>query len=300
MMHRKNFLSLDTVHLNAVNGALDSVRRSHASGLILGVFSLTAIALAGCVTTVNKPSSMMTAAQTPANPTAAAQARTGLAASFIQSGDLDAAQRTLARALESDPRSPEANNMMGVLLQRAGGEANQIKAEEYFKKSISYKSDYASAHNNYGVFLSTQKRYQEAYDQFEIAGNQLGYADRAAALENLGRTALILGKKAEAQEAFIRALETNNNSQISRFELAEMMLQQDRVQTARKLYDEFLKFAGDEPQSARSLWLGMRIAQKTQDSGRLEFLASRLELEYPDSQECQHYHELLKSGAAWN
>ena len=295
MMHRKYLWNLNTI-----KSVVDSVRRPHASRLFVCAFGLTTVTLTGCVTTVNKPSSMMTAAQTPANPTAAAQARTGLAASFIQSGDLDAAQRVLAKALESEPRSPEANNMMGVLLQRAGGAANQVKAEEYFKKSISYNNDFAAAHNNYGVFLSTQKRYQEAYAQFEIAGNQLGYADRAAALENLGRTALILGKKAEAQEAFIRALEINNNSQISRFELAELMLQQDRVQTARKLYDEFLKFAGDEPQSARSLWLGMRIAQKTQDSGRLEFLSGRLELEYPDSPECQHYHELLKSGAAWN
>jgi type IV pilus assembly protein PilF len=295
MIHRKYLWDSSTV-----KSVLGAIRRPHIYSLFLCVSSLSTVLLTGCETVVNSPSSMMTASQSPPNPIASALARTGLAASFIQSGDLDAAQRTLAKALESDPKSPEANNMMGVLLQRAGGDSNQVKAEEYFKKSISYKSDFAQAHNNYGVFLSTQKRYQEAYAQFEIAGNQLGYADRASALENLGRTALVLGKKAEAQDAFIRALEINNNSQIARFELSELMLQQDRIQTSRKLYDEYLKLAGDQPQSARSLWLGMRIAQKTQDSGRLQFLSSRLEMEFPDSPECQHYHDLLKSGAIWN
>lgn len=294
MTHRK-----DLSNLNAVKNVINSIR-PHVYGLSFLIVGLSAVALSGCETVVSTPSSMMTATQTPPNPVAAAQARAGLAASFIQSGDLDAAQRSLAKALASDPKSPEANNLMGVLLQRAGGASNQIKAEEYFKKAISYNSDFAAAHNNYGVFLSGQKRYQEAYDQFEIAGNHLGYADRAAALENLGRTALLLGKKAEAQDAFIRALEVNNQSQVARFELAELMLQQNRVQTASKLYDEFLKLGGDQPQSARSLWLGMRIAQQTQDAGRLQFLASRLELEYPNSPENQHYHELLKSGATWN
>ena len=295
MIDRKYLLNLNTV-----KRGVGSMGRPHTYGLFFCILSLGALTLTGCETVVNSPSSMMTASKSPPNPTASALARTGLAASFIQNGELDAAQRSLAKALESNPKSPEANNMMGVLLQRAGGDSNQVKAEEYFKKSISYKSDFAQAHNNYGVFLSTQKRYQEAYAQFEIAGNQLGYADRAAALENLGRTALVLNKKAEAQDAFIRALEINASSQVANFELAELMLPQDRVQTARKLYDQYLKLAGDEPQSARSLWLGMRIAQKTQDSGRLQFLSSRLELEYPNSQECQHYHQLVKSGAAWN
>lgn len=295
MMYRKNVWNLDTVQR-----VVRSIGRPRSYGLLFCFCGVNAVLLTGCETTVNSPSSMMTASQSPANPSASALARTGLAAQFIQNGDLDAAQRSLAKALDSDPRSPEANNMMGVLLQRAGGEQNQVKAEEYFKKSISYKSDFAQAHNNYGVYLSTRKRYQEAYEQFEIAGNQLGYADRASALENLGRTALILDKKAEAQEAFIRALEVNHSSLVAHFELAELLLTQDRVQTASKLYNEYLKLVGDQPQSARSLWLGMRIAQKTQDAGRLQFLSERLELEYPNSDECKHYHDLLKSGAEWN
>ncbi len=285
-------------NLNAFQRVTRLLDLSRTYGFMFYILGVTLL-LTGCETTVSSPSSMMTAAQSPANPSASALARTGLAAQFIQNGDLDAAQRSLAQALESDPRSPAANNMMGVLLQRAGGEKNQKKAEEYFKRSISYKDDFAPARNNYGVYLSARKRYQEAYKQFEIAGNQLGYSDRASALENLGLTALVLGKTAEAQDAFIQAIEVNRYSLVAHVELAELLLKQDRVQTASQLYNQYLKLDADQPQRARSLWLGMRIAKKTQDLGRLQFLSDRLELEYPESDEYKQYHDLLKSGAAW-
>ncbi len=294
MMYGKYFYNL-----NAFQPTTCRVGRSRSNRFMFYIVGMM-IMLPGCETTVSKPSSMMTTAQSPANPTASALARTGLAAQFIQNGNLDAAQRSLVQALESDPRSPAANNMMGVLLQRAGGESNQKKAEEYFKRAISYKDDFAPARNNYGVYLSSRKRYQEAYKQFEIAANQLGYSDRASALENLGLTALVLGKTADAQDAFIRTLEVNRNSLVAHVELVDILLKQGRVQTASQLYNQYLKIDADQPQRARSLWLGMRIAKKTEDLGRLQFLSERLALEYPESVEYKQYQTLLNSGAAWN
>lgn len=279
-----------------------SVRQNKNFGLAaFGVcLGLSTGMLTGCETVNTAPVSMMKTGQSPANPEAAARARVGIAAQYIRSGELDAAQRSLAEALETSPRLPEANSMMGVLLQREGSEPNQIKAEEYFKRAISYQQDYAPAHNNYGVFLSGRKRYAEAYTQFEIAGSQLGYADRSAALENLGKTALVLGKTAAAQQAFTQALQANRDSVVARFELAEIFLKQNRIQIAQTLYDEYLRLLGDQQQSARSLWLGMRIAKEVQDTGRLQSLAERLQLVYPNSDEYLHYRELVRTGAAWN
>lgn len=289
--------------INVIQRVSAFARPNQSYGLatiLMCVGGLSAVMLTGCETTVTVPTSMMKTGQSPANPEAAALARVGIAAQFIRSGDLDAAQRSLATALETSPRLPEANNMMGVLLQREGSEPNQIKAEEYFKRAIADKADFAQAHNNYGVFLSSRKRYAEAYTQFEIAGSQLGYADRSAALENLGKTALVLGKQAAAQQAFTQALQANSDSTIARFELAEIFLKQNRIQVARSLYDEYLQRLGDQEQSSRSLWLGMRIAKELQDMGRLQSLAERLQLVYPNSDEYLHYRELVKTGAAWN
>lgn len=289
--------------INAIQCVSAFVRPKQSYALatfLMCVGGLSAVMLAGCETTVTIPTSMMKTGQSAANPEAAALARVGIAAQYISSGDLDAAQRSLAAALETSPRLPEANNMMGVLLQREGSEPNQNKAEEYFKRAIAEKEDFAQAHNNYGVFLSSRKRYVEAYTQFEIAGSQLGYADRSSALENLGKTALVLGKQAAAQQAFTQALQANRDSTTARFELAEIFLKQNRIQVARSLYDEYLQRIGGQEQSPRSLWLGMRIAKELQDMGRLQSLAERLQLVYPNSDEYLHYRELVKTGAAWN
>ncbi|WP_228254788.1 type IV pilus biogenesis/stability protein PilW [Aquirhabdus parva] len=286
-------------HIRRISEGNGSLRNNVPVGVVSALLLSIAV-LTGCQSTVSEPGSMMKAAQSPPNPEAAARARTAMAAEYIKSGDLDAAQRSLAIALKTEPRLPEANNMMGVLLQQEGSEPNQIKAEEYFKKAIALKDDFAQARNNYGVFLSSRKRYAEAYTQFELAGSQLGYTERYAALENLGLTAEVLGKPAEAQQAFTQALQANRNSLVARFELAQIFLGQNRVQAARSLYDEYLQLLGGQPQSARSLWLGMRIAHQTQDMGRLQSLAERLQLSYPNSPEYQHYNELLKTGAAWD
>lgn len=297
MMRKKQFQ-----RINAIQSVKGLVGQNKAYGFaaLLVCGGLSAVLLTGCETTATAPVSMMKTGQSAANPEAAALARVGIAAQYIRSGDLDAAHRNLTDALEAFPRLPEANNMMGVLLQREGSEPNQIKAEEHFKRAIANKEDFAQARNNYGVFLSSRKRYAEAYTQFELAGSQLGYSDRSAALENLGRTAVILGKQAEAQKAFTQALQTNSESVVARFELAEIFLKQNRVQTARSLYDEYLRLSGDQQQSARSLWLGMRIAKESQDTGRLQSLTERLQQVYPDSNEYRHYRELVKTGAAWN
>ena len=298
MMRNKKLQRMSEIQ--SVNGFFRPNKSYGLVSLLVCLGGLSAVMLTGCETTVTTPKSMMQTGQSPANPEAAALARVGIAAQYIRSGDLDAAQRSLADALETSPRLPEANNMMGVLLQREGSEPNQIKAEEYFKRAIADKADFAQARNNYGVFLSSCKRYAEAYTQFELAGSQLGYADRSAALENLGRTALVLGKQAAAKQAFTQALQTNSNSTIARFELSQIFLKENRIQLARSLYDEYLQLTGDQQQSPQSLWLGMRIAKETQDTGRLQSLAERLQLVYPNSDEYLHYQELVKTGAAWN
>lgn len=234
------------------------------------------------------------------NPEQAARTRTAIAAEYIKKGDLDSAKQHLERALKADPRSAEAYNMMGILLQREGSEINLQKAEGYYRKAISLKDDFAQAHNNYGVYLSQQKRHREAYKQFSIAGATLGYEGRAAALENLGRTALLLGEATQAQQAFESALKAEPNLLVARFELAELLLGQGRVRESTALYDEYVRLLGKNPQGSRSLWLGMRLARLQQKPAQLQQYASELQQRYPDSEENRRYQQLKNSpGMPW-
>ncbi|MEP7535400.1 type IV pilus biogenesis/stability protein PilW, partial [Acinetobacter baumannii] len=143
------------------------------------------------------------------DPEKAVKVRTQLAAEYIRSGDLDSAKRSLDQALSVDSRDATANMMMGILLQQEGSKPNLEKAEHYFKRAISSEPDNAQARNNYGTYLYQMERYNDAIEQFRIAGATLGYDQRYQALENLGRIYLKLGDIASAEKTFKQALLAN-------------------------------------------------------------------------------------------
>ena len=84
------------------------------------------------------------------DPVAAARARVAIAAEYIQKGQPELALQHLQRALEQDPKSAEAYNIMGVLLEQ---DDNLSKAEQHYQKALSLNRDYPQARNNYGVLL---------------------------------------------------------------------------------------------------------------------------------------------------
>lgn len=216
-----------------------------------------------------------------------ARVRTSLAAQYIRKNELDAAQRQLEKAFAANSRYAPAYDMMGVLLQQEGSRLNLEKADEYFKKAIALDADFEQARNNYGVYLSQMKRYSEAAAQFEIAGSALGYEGRIGALENLGRTYLQLGDNAAAAKAFLRALEGNRNSLIAHIELVDLLLEQNRVQQAQRLYDETSILVQGQGVSPRLMLQGIKLAAAQNDIKQRQQLSRQLLSAYPLSIEAK-------------
>lgn len=234
------------------------------------------------------------------DPEQAARTRTAIAAQYIQSGELDAAKRHLQQALEANPRSAAAHNMMGVLLQTEGSAINLQRAEESYRRAIELQPDFAQAQNNYGVFLFKQQRYAEALQRFELAGTALGYEGRAGALENLGRTALLLDNTERAQQAFEQAIRADRSLTVARYQLAQLLLDQGRLSEASRWFNEYQQLLGRTPLDAAGLWLGMRIARLQQDQSRLQDYALQLQQRYPNSEQYQRYLRILQTpGTAW-
>lgn len=172
--------------------------------------------------------------KTTKDPKKAVQVRTQLAAEYIKSGDLDAAKRALDQALEVNSRDSMANMMMGVLLQQEGSATNLEKADTYFKRAISEEPTNAQARNNYGTYLYQLKRYNDAIEQFTIAGATLGYDQRYRALENLGRIYVLLGDRVNAEKSFKQALQANRDSYVSMLELSEIFICNSKCQRRLK------------------------------------------------------------------
>lgn len=248
--------------------------------------ALVALLLTACV---QEPVSM-----SKVDPAAGARDRVAIAAEHLRNGDDEKAQLQVRRALDLDRRSPEAYNMLGILLDRDGDKRG---AEKAYKKAVKLRSNFSQAHNNYAVFLFKNGKYKKAYKQFELAAQDLSYDLRPQAFEGMGRSALKLGKKSEAQHAFIRALKANPDLPGALLELADLQFQQGELNSARTAYLRFLTLTEKIPQTAQSLWLGIRIERQLGDKGDKNALASyelALKRLYPASEEYKRYQESLK------
>lgn len=223
---------------------------------------------------------------------AAARDRVAIAAEFIRQGEDDKALIYIQQALKSDPDSAEAHNLMGVLMERDG---NAKAADRAFRKAIRLRDDYAQAHNNYGSFLFRQKKYKAALKQYQAASDDITYANRALALEGLGRSAWMLERHDDARVAFTRALNLDGDLPVATLYMAEIRLQQNKYEEARSLYRRFLALTRDVPQSAQSLWLGIRLERRFGDRDALASYELALKRLYPDSPEYQQYQASLKT-----
>ena len=210
-----------------------------------------------------------------------------LAQGYIEKGNRESARHHLRKAGEIDKSSPEAMETLARLYQLEGEPA---LAEQTFKKAIKRKKNFTLANNNYGVFLFGAKRYEEALAQFELAASDLDYDGRAAALVNVGRTALLLGKNERAKAAFEHATVLDRGLAEPHIELADMSFQRQEYADAKKHLDRYQALG---QQSSRSLLLAIRLERifgnKDKEASYLLVLKNR----FPYSKEYLEYKQTM-------
>lgn len=224
------------------------------------------------------------------DPIAGARARVAIAAEYLQKDQPELALQSLQRALELDPKSAEAYNIMGALLERDDA---IDKAEQSYRKALSLKPNYPQARNNYGVMLYRQKRYKDAMEQFSLAANDLSYENRETSLVYLGQVALQLHDNVKAKTTFERALKLNSHLTEPALELAVMAFEAQDYPVANSYYQRFLRSLGQDVQSARSLWFGIRLTRITGDQNALASYELALKRLYSNSPEYQAYLESM-------
>lgn len=239
--------------------------------LLTGV--LLAVCVSGCVTesTGGLPD--------PAPPESRVQAQLDLARGYLEQGNMDRARTSLNKALEIDSRSVEAYVLLGVL---NAAERDWGVAEKHFKTALSINARDAMALNNYGSFLYSRGRYDEAVRYLRLLVQDTDYRARSQAYENLGLAELKVGDREAARASFGRALQLSFSQPRSNLELATLAYEDGRMTEAAGYYDAFRAQA---PQTARSLCLGMKISQNQGDSDRMASYALALNNLFPDSPE---------------
>ncbi|MDO5050396.1 MAG: type IV pilus biogenesis/stability protein PilW [Moraxella equi] len=260
---------------------------------------LTAL-LAGCQSTSQSSSTVYQGtdpSQRKRDKSELAQARTALAGQFIAQRQLDAAKRQLDEALEADSRYAPAYDMMGNLLRVEGSPSNVAKADEYFKKAISLDPEFTQARNNYGVYLSERGRYQEAIEQFNIAGGTLGYRNRAGALENLGLTYLKMNNPAAAEVAFNKAMETERGTVVAKMEMIDILINRRESLKAKEYFEDLksLSQMHGQPMPPRLIYQGIRLNILQNNRQEIQRLSSQLLSQYPLSDEAKKLKQWLNN-----
>lgn len=260
---------------------------------------LTAL-LAGCQSTSQSSSTVYQGtdpSQRKRDKSELAQARTALAGQFIAQRQLDAAKRQLDEALEADSRYAPAYDMMGNLLRVEGSPSNVAKADEYFKKAISLDPEFTQARNNYGVYLSERGRYQEAIEQFNIAGGTLGYRNRAGALENLGLTYLKMNNPAAAEAAFNKAMETERGAVVAKMEMIDILINRRESLKAKEYFEDLksLSQMHGQPMPPRLIYQGIRLNILQNNRQEIQRLSSQLLSQYPLSDEAKKLKQWLNN-----
>lgn len=210
-----------------------------------------------------------------------------MALGYVDKGNRESARHHLTKAFEIDKSSAQATNAMAMLYQLEG---EQTLAEEQFKLALKRDKNLTVAHNNYGIFLYNQKRYPEAFAQFELAAADLAYANRSQALTNVGRAALKLGNEPRAKAAFEHACILDRKNADAFIELADINFQQQEYADAKRNLDVYTAI-GDH--SARSLMLGIRLERVFGNKDKEASLALMLKSKFPYSKEFLDYKQKL-------
>lgn len=117
----------------------------------------------------------------------AAKARVELALGYLAENNQAQAKINLDKALEHAPQYYLVHSAFAYYYQKQGDVSS---AEQSYKNAIKADPKQGDIYNNYGAFLCTEKRFTEAYAEFDLALKAENYYRQADTYENKALCAL--------------------------------------------------------------------------------------------------------------
>jgi type IV pilus assembly protein PilF len=247
------------------------------------VVLLCAALVAGCATT---PDDAQIAPKQSAE--RRAQLHAELGASYMRRGQYNIALDELNQALAAKSDSALANYVMAVLQSRLG---KADAAERYFKRAIAVKKDYPDAEHEYGVFLCSHGRPEEAFKWFDKVLKDPLYSARALVSLHAGECMLRrrnpdLGAASRYIDA---ALRVDPRLPAALIAMSETQFRMGTYLQARAYIERFFATGRQTP---RALLLGAKIEHAMQSDDVAARYAKKLDQKYPKSPEAGQVRQL--------
>jgi len=207
-----------------------------------------------------------------------------------KAGNLEAAERSLQRAIKLQPRSAQALNNLGIVYF---DQRKYQDAIDTYNRAIDLTAGaYAEAHNNVGNAYRALGRSAEAIEAYERAIERR--ANYPEAYNNLGSALRDLRKFEQAEMSYQRAIALRPDYYEAVDNMASLLIMQERYEDTLRPLSEILKA---QPNRASSLLLVARAQMGRHSIRQAESALKAYLKQRPDSAEAlimmgQICHEL--------
>jgi type IV pilus assembly protein PilF len=246
--------------------------------------------LGACVTEKTNNNPNITPNSRPkADMTAAAKANTQLGLAYASQGNLELALAKLRKAVDQDSSIAQAHAGLGYIYWKQGDAG---EAQNEYQRAIDLDPVDPDIRNNYGVFLCSQRRYDEGDRNFMLALKNHDYSTPAQAWTNAGLCARQAGDQNRSDSDFREALRIDPNFPEALQEMASNSYKQQNYQLTQSLLDRYFKVGAQNPSV---LLLAMHNQQALGNDDGARRYELKLIREYPESDEVA---QLLKQRSA--
>ena len=219
-------------------------------------------------------------------PDKVAQLNLELGLAYMGKNENETALKKLRKALKADPQFADAHNAIAILYSRLG---KVEKAGSHYEKAVRFAPNDSRSLNNYGQYLCANGQRKKADTMFKRALENPLYQTPEFAHLNAGLCAKENQDLEQAEVHFRAALKQDPLLARALYQMADLSHTLKRFMPARGYIERYSETAR---QSARSLWLAVRIEKALGDRDAEASYALRLKNKFPDSQETRL---LLKS-----
>lgn len=203
----------------------------------------------------------------------------GMAAAYLQRGQMDAAVERAQRALQEDRHSARAHYMMAIVRERLG---EREAAEQSFRRAVELEPNNPDFRNAWGAVLCRQQRYDEAAKQFEQAFTNPLYKTPEVALMNAADCARRAGDLVAAETHARNALGANPEFPPALLFLAERDYERGAFESARGFMARYSRVGEVTP---KALLLALRIERSLGNKKIAAALEASLRQRFPDAPE---------------
>ncbi len=158
----------------------------------------------------------------------------------------------LNTAIRLDPQNADFHLVLGTIFLY---NRELVRAEREMKRALVIDPDFGDAHNNLGLIYIDQGRLYEAVDEFKKAIGNYAYQKAEIAYFNLGRASFLIGDYTGAVDVLKRSLDIIPNNEEARFLLGRCYVRLGGLAEAEKAFLGALELKSDSSRTHYELGL---------------------------------------------